>query len=484
VTTENTIAPKCFVSYAWSSPDHVNWVIQLASDLRSNGVDVQLDKWHLREGHDAHAFMESMVSDPEVKKVIVVCDRAYAEKADQRTGGVGIESQIMSPEIYGSVQQDKFVAVVREKDENGRAFLPIFFQTRIFIDISNDAQYADGFDQLIRWCFDKPLLVPPEIGQPPSFSQQTNLQGGNTLISFERASRNPLGNADQTLALGLQFLEEFSRKQPVITPDFPESESPDDVIYQAIKDFRPTIIRVLETIDTCMRLDDKCDIENTLHSLFERLIPGLDYSAHGESVTRYHADLHRFFCHFVFVQSVRLLIDHRRFHCVDRLLSAPYLKRKHDQYTAESARYTLFSYSLESLQHRNDRLKLRRLSHHADVIKEICEGSPFDIGGFVEADFLLWLRSHLNPEKASYGWWPTSAIFASYSYGTFPVFLRAEDAEYRAGLFKILGIGNGKPLGQFFEELQAGKVQVPRWEFDRLEPCRLMNYDKLNQYLG
>jgi hypothetical protein len=61
-------------------PDHERWVIDLATQLRENGVDVILDKWDLREGQDAVAFMERMVTDPEVKKVVMVFDRRYAER--------------------------------------------------------------------------------------------------------------------------------------------------------------------------------------------------------------------------------------------------------------------------------------------------------------------------------------------------------------------------------------------------------------------
>jgi len=39
-------------------------------ELRESGVDVILDKWDLREGHDAYAFMEKMVTDPQIKKVL------------------------------------------------------------------------------------------------------------------------------------------------------------------------------------------------------------------------------------------------------------------------------------------------------------------------------------------------------------------------------------------------------------------------------
>jgi hypothetical protein len=124
------VSPKLFVSYSWTSPDHEAWVLQLASDLRESGIDVILDKWDLKEGHDAHAFMEKMVTDPEIKKVILICDKAYAEKTDGRAGGVGTEAQIISGKIYERQDQGKFVAVLKERDEHGRAYLPAYYQLR------------------------------------------------------------------------------------------------------------------------------------------------------------------------------------------------------------------------------------------------------------------------------------------------------------------------------------------------------------------
>ena len=121
-------APKVFISYSWSSSEHEEWVLNFAIALRENGVDVILDKWDLKEGHDAIAFMEKMVTDSDVKKVIMVCDKEYAEKADKRTGGVGTEAQILSPKIYKKVDQDKFVAVIAECDERGEPYVPTYYQ--------------------------------------------------------------------------------------------------------------------------------------------------------------------------------------------------------------------------------------------------------------------------------------------------------------------------------------------------------------------
>lgn len=36
--------PKLFISYSWSSEEHGQWVINLATSLRESGVDVILDK--------------------------------------------------------------------------------------------------------------------------------------------------------------------------------------------------------------------------------------------------------------------------------------------------------------------------------------------------------------------------------------------------------------------------------------------------------
>ena len=162
--------PKLFVSYSWTSPDHEAWVLQLATELRESGVDVVLDKWDLLEGHDANAFMEKMVTDPEIKKVILICDKAYVDKTDGRTGGVGTEAQIISGEIYKKQDQSKFVAIVRERDENGNAYIPAYYRSRIYIDLSDTSTYSENFERLLRWAYDQPLFKKPEVGGKTSVS--------------------------------------------------------------------------------------------------------------------------------------------------------------------------------------------------------------------------------------------------------------------------------------------------------------------------
>ena len=76
--------PRIFISYSWSSPEQEQRVLDIATELVECGIDVVLDKWNLKEGDDADAFMEQMVSDPSIEKVLIVCDKMYSEKSDKR----------------------------------------------------------------------------------------------------------------------------------------------------------------------------------------------------------------------------------------------------------------------------------------------------------------------------------------------------------------------------------------------------------------
>src|SRR5262252_1284175 len=110
--------PKVFISYSWTSPGHQERVRLWAERLVQDGVDVVLDIYDLKEGQDKYAFMERMVTDPNITHVLVVCDKTYSEKADTKKAGVGTESQIISKEVYEKVEQAKFIPLACNFSEN------------------------------------------------------------------------------------------------------------------------------------------------------------------------------------------------------------------------------------------------------------------------------------------------------------------------------------------------------------------------------
>ena len=138
--------PKVFISYSWSVEQHKEFVRDLATRLSSDGVDVSLDRWDLKEGQDKYVFMEKMVTDEKVSKVLVILDKTYANKANDRAGGVGTETQIIADEIYTNVKQEKFIPIIIES-ENGNPCLPTFLKSRVYIDLSKENRFNDEYEK-------------------------------------------------------------------------------------------------------------------------------------------------------------------------------------------------------------------------------------------------------------------------------------------------------------------------------------------------
>ena len=113
--------------------------------------------------------MEQAVNDPEITRVLIICDKTYVQKANDRKGGVGDETVIISSEIYGKVGQEKFVPIIFETNEEGEPLLPTYIQSRIYIDSSNDDTYEEQYEKLLRNLHGKPEHRKPKLSSPPEW---------------------------------------------------------------------------------------------------------------------------------------------------------------------------------------------------------------------------------------------------------------------------------------------------------------------------
>ena len=240
--------PKVFISYSWSGPEHEQLVLELATTLRTHGVDAILDKWRLKPGQDKYVFMESMVTDSTVAKVLVLCDRIYKQKADERSGGVGTESQIISTELYSKVAQTKFIPIVCERGENGEEFLPIFMKGRIYVDISSAEKWGEGLDQILRQIYDQPLYPEPSIGEAPVFLiEGRGLPMVRELAGTLRSIRDGKPNRDGLENLLVRsILAELKRQY--VTPE--PVDGYDEPIYQAILNTQGVRNQFCEYVDS------------------------------------------------------------------------------------------------------------------------------------------------------------------------------------------------------------------------------------------
>ena len=168
--------PQVFISYSWTSKEYQQLIVDLASRMRHDGVDVKLDVWDLKEGQDKYAYMEQCVTNPDIDKVLILSDRIYSEKADARKGGVGDETTIISAEVYGNADQHKFIPVVMERDEKGKEYLSTYLKSRIYRDLSG-RNYEEEYETLLRTIFEQPSHRKPEIGERPGWLTEETPDG-------------------------------------------------------------------------------------------------------------------------------------------------------------------------------------------------------------------------------------------------------------------------------------------------------------------
>ncbi|MGP8337760.1 MAG: SEFIR domain-containing protein [Methanosarcinaceae archaeon] len=473
--------PKLFISYSWSSPEHEQWVHDLATELVDAGIDVIYDKWDLKEGHDAYAFMEKMVTDPDIKKVAIVCDKIYAEKANERSGGVGTETQIISPEIYENVKQDKFVAIIAERDENGNEYLPIYYKPRIYIDLSDSDLYSTNFEQLLRWVYDKPLYVKPKIGKMPSFLSETNPIHLSTSASYKRALNAIRNNKEYAKGSIDEYFQTFAENLEEFRIFSVDGEFDDEVI-ENIDKFLPYRNEAIEIFLAIAQYRNTPEAWQQVHKFFENLIPYMDVPEGVSTWKESDFDNFNFIIHELFLYAISSFLKYECFDAVVYLISQHYYVEKNANNGKNiMAPFTIFWSPMRSLANRNKRLNLRRLSLRADLLEQRSKTSGITFKQIMQSDFILFMRNGIDAinNDAYLDWWPVTLVYIERQNGTFEIFARAQSNEYFDKVKCIFDIEDEDEFIPLFDAFRENKLSIPRWQFTSFNPESLLGFDNL-----
>lgn len=472
-------APKLFISYSWSDAEHEQRVINLATELRESGVDVILDKWDLKEGHDAVAFMEQMVTNSEIKKVAIICDEKYAAKADGRAGGVGTETQIISREVYENQAQEKFVAVVCERDQDGKPYLPTYYKSRIYIDLSEADRYAENFERLLRWAFDKPLYVKPGLGSKPSFlSEGEHVSLGTTAI-FKRCVDALKNNKAYAAGAFDEYCNAFSANLERFRLSKPEGEF-DDAVIKNIEEFLPYRNEAIQLFFAIAQYAPSEEYAQRLHRFFESLIPYMHRPAAILQWSEWDSDNYRFLVHELFLYALAVLLKHDRFDQANYLLQQQYYLPGNSDYGRDvMVSFIVFREVMRSFELRNRRMALNRLSIRADLLKERCAGTGIDFRYLLQADFVAFMRAEIEAQENFKRWWPETLLYLGHFNNAFEIFARSVSKTYFEKAKILLAIETPKDLEPLLMRYKDGSRRLPRWEFEEFSPASLLGYEYL-----
>jgi hypothetical protein len=144
--------------------------------------------------------------------------------------------------------------------------------------------------------------------------------------------------------------------------------------------------------------------------------------------------------------------------------------------------FIFFAQHLKSLERRNQRLELRRLSLQSDLLHKRAPVPSFRPDDLMQADFMLFLKGDLHRTSDRWirdRWWPITLLYAGRHRRPFEIFARAQSLSYFNKLKLALGIENKEALIELKEGYQKGTLPVPRWGFEGFSPSLLMNLENI-----
>ncbi len=481
--SNNNSKKRIFISYSWTNQEHEQRVLDLGTELVDNGIDVVLDKWDLKEGDDADQFMERMVSDPTITKVLIVCDKKYAEKSDKRTGGAGTEAQIISRKVYEQNDENKFVVAAFEiNDKTGRPYLPIYYGSRKYIDFTNSSKYAEKFEELVRWIYNKPLYIKPQIGKTPEYILADNKKTLRTSSQYNRvlslfADLRP--NASAALR---EYLETFAQNLVEFRIFDWNGKQYDDAVIESLDEFLPYRNEWIEVLDCVSKNNPTTQNSDLYHRFFESIHKHTSEKLGVSYPQNCVEENMKFIQQELFLYYIAVLLKFELFKSVYDVLSATYYN---DEATSEyyaSYSYYDFRHYLYSIEARNERLGLRKYSLHSDIIKDRAENnSIITLKGIQQADFVMYLYYviHCGNDSRLYQWWPDTLLYCMYQRIPFEIFARAASKKYFERIKIVLGISSKQDILSAIARITEQKVVLPTWGHYSFNINLLANIEKL-----
>ena len=158
--------PKVFISYSWDSKEHEEWVMKFYATLRENGIDAKLDKFETQDKTvNLNHMMVKNIRDNDY--TIVIMTDKYAEKANQLSGGVGTETQM----LYNYILTNTNKIIPIKKDTSDKC-IPFYLEGLSYINFSDNEKLSESFEELLHRILGIKKYEDTNLGSIPNLQTQ------------------------------------------------------------------------------------------------------------------------------------------------------------------------------------------------------------------------------------------------------------------------------------------------------------------------
>jgi len=259
----------------------------------------------------------------------------------------------------------------------------------------------------------------------------------------------------------------------------PDGE-PDDAVVWNIEEFVPYRNEAIQLFIVIAQYSPTPEFTQRLHRLFESLIPYMKRPANVSQGSGWDLDNFRFIVHELFVYVLAVLLKHDRFDQANYLLEQQYYLPGNSEYGRDvMASFEVFRQYMESLEHRNKRLNLRRLSVRADLLKERTNGTGIELRHLLQADFVAFMRGEVEAKGGYAWWWPETLLYLGHFGSPLEIFARSVSRAYFNRAKILLAIETAKDLEPILKSYEDGSRRLPSWGSVSFDPAGLLGYKHL-----
>ena len=313
--------PKVFISYTWSNNDYIKKVTQFVNRLVGDGVDVLFDQYEMKPGKSLNNYMEKSVHDPSVTNVLILLNPDYKTKADSREGGTGIETQIISSEVYQNLDNEKFIPILFDKmGKDASACVPIYLKDRYRLDLSNESNYEDMYMAVLRTIYKKPAIIKPVLGTRPSWLDDENQDVNSNVTKIAKIKQMVFNNDNNVKKHSLEILNDDIKNIPF--SDLRFSAEDFEKSYGLFSKLRKDYISILNLVI------DESYLEKFIFEFFENLHSNIGRDT-SELVCK--NDYIRILKHEFIIETIALLFKNQKYDVIGSLITRTYLDEKNSE---------------------------------------------------------------------------------------------------------------------------------------------------------
>ncbi len=465
-TIEN---PRVFISYAWGTEEYREKVISFANTLMNDGIDVVIDQWSLEEGDDKNSFMERTVNDDSITNVLILIDPIYAKKANDKQGGVGTETQIISQEVYAKVKQNKFLPIVFEKDEEGNIQKPIYLDSRIHFDLSDSQTYSKEYRRLVRRLFGIKSVPKPTLGKEPEWLEKEDSIGVVDIMEFESIKKAGNVNKDVEFEKILEDIKEELLKEYL---DIENEKLTQIEVYNIIIPIRNKYLELLQNVKY---IDDP---EKAIADCLEQILQRLNLEMNNKN-----QDLFKIAIQEWFIYTIASFMKNKMYSNVNYLFERSYFTERYDD-KKTNHRFSIF-------RHNN--------CHRLD--KEICDRDDKDYycgtaqfwidniyikhyskEDFTFADIMCFNASvYLKDYSEAFYWFPLTYVYAGDNYALRYFSSKLKSIENLNSVLPLFSMESIDEFKKRFDEIDA--IRMKRGFEDIRYPRSFNSAPLINQFV-